>query len=346
MRLFQTTLLLFCLLVCSSGYANQAQWEEHMKASSTAYRARDGEKALAEAYKAIKAVADVDNGKNLMTAETLYLLGELNLDLGRLEDALVNARKAYLIRSELLGNEALEVALSANSLAQLYQEVREYEKAIPLNDQAVMIWKRELGADHPHVSVPLNNQGKIFYVLGLYYKQGAEKELDKDLAARMRTESEKLFANSISYFKQAMTILAKHSKEGDANLGACQQNLGDVYYATGDFEQAEDMYRKGLKSLGAALGPTSQHVVKCLTSLASACFKNGKADDAEKYYEAALKYTGQSEIKNNPLHIMELSNKMAAFYESIGKPKKAAACYAQGATIRERLIEAQQGPSK
>lgn len=334
-RALHTSACLFLVLL--PVYGQELVWDRLMRESSEAYNRKEHTTAVKKAYEALRFAEGEDKENQIKAAKTLYLLGEINIDLGHIDEAITCARKAFLIRSNVLGNEAMDTAISANSLAQLYQEAGEYEKAVPLNEQAILIWQRELGVDHPNISVPLNNQGKIFYIAGLYFKQQAEKVSDLEEQKSLKKESEVNLKKSVAHFLSAMKILNKHGGEADPNLGACQQNLGDVYYTIGDMARAEQMYRSGLKNLGKALGPTNPHVVKCMTNLASTCFKQDKNEEAEKYYQAALKYTAQSPIKGHKAHVLELSQKMAAFYESIGNREKAAACKAQVVMLLEDI---------
>ncbi len=58
---------------------------------------------------------------------------------------------------ELLGDKHPDVALSLNNLALLYDNQGRYEAAEPLYLEALKIFERILGADHPSTKVVQGN---------------------------------------------------------------------------------------------------------------------------------------------------------------------------------------------
>ena len=64
------------------------------------------------------------------------------------------------------------MALSLNNLAALYYVQGRYDKAELKLRQALEIWQKSRGAEHPDVAAALNNLGALYKSQGLYDKSG------------------------------------------------------------------------------------------------------------------------------------------------------------------------------
>jgi tetratricopeptide (TPR) repeat protein len=107
--------------------------------------------------------------------EDLDRLDALQTQIGRLrayEDdaqALALAQEAYALIRKLPDPEHLLVAITLTNLAELYDFFMDnYATALPIYEQALQLWRRLLGADHPFMATMLNSLAGCYYVLGDY----------------------------------------------------------------------------------------------------------------------------------------------------------------------------------
>ena len=315
-------------------------WEDLMRQAAQHYGEGNFPASRDSAARALKLEQDTDKGITLRAAECHYLLGEIHAALARYEDAIHHARRGLRIRIELLGVDHVQVGFSANSLAQAYQDQGNYQQALPLNEQAISIWRVHFGKDHPHLAVPYNNQGRILNIIGKHHEKKADERKSEGRtgeASRSQALANESYRQAMTYFREAELILKSLPGEGSLTLGACYQNMADTQLALGHLEEAEVLYRQALKILGKDLGKKEPFVILCISSLAHITNKLGKNDEAETFYRQALKYT--IEHLGDGEHMYRLLTDMGAFYAKIGKTEKSIDCRAYAALIKEGLDE-------
>jgi tetratricopeptide (TPR) repeat protein len=335
-----SALLAFSVGVWPEGEPTADPWEDLMRQAARHYGEGNLPDSRDSAVQALKLEQDTDKGINLRAAESHYLLGEILTALTRHEDAIHHARRGLLIRSKLLGVDHVQVGFSANSLAQAYQDQGNYQKALPLNEQAIAIWRVHFGKDHPHLAVPYNNQGRILNIIGKHHEKKADEHKNQgrtDEASRSQDLAKESYRQAMTYFREAELILKSLPGDGSLTLGACYQNMADTQLALGQLEEAEVLYRQALKILGKELGRKEPFVILCISSLAHITNKLGKNDEAETLYRQALKYT--IEHLGDDEHMYRLLTDMGAFYEKIGKIEKSIDCRAYATLIKEGLDE-------
>lgn len=316
-------------------------WEDLMRQAARHYGEGNLPASRDAAARALKLEQDTDKGINLRAAESHYLLGEILTALTRYEDAIHHARRGLLMRSELLGVDHVQVGFSANSLAQAYQDHGSYQEALPLNEQAISIWRVHFGKNHPHLAVPYNNQGRILNIIGKHHEKKVAKrkgEGHTGEASRSQDLANESYRQAMTYFREAALILESLPGEGNLTLGACYQNMADTQLALGHLEESEVLYRKALKIFGKDLGRKDPFVILCVSSLAHITNKLGKNDEAETFYRQALKYTTEH-LGDDDEHLYHLLTDMGAFYEKIGKTEKSIDCRAYAALVKEGLDE-------
>jgi tetratricopeptide (TPR) repeat protein len=311
-------------------------WEARMTQAARLYGEGDLESALQQSLLALEGAQQSE--ALIQAAESHYLLGEIYSTLKRYDEAIQHARRGLLMRSESLGVDHVQVGLSANSLAQIYQDQGNFEKALPLNEQAITIWRIHFGKTHPHLAVPYNNQGRILNILGKHHEKNA-RHLQADgheaNAKQATDQAQECYTQALSYFRDAESILKSLPEEGGVNLGACYQNMADTQLALGQLEDAEQTYRHALKILGKALGKEEPFVILCLSRLAHVTNRLDKNAEAEIFYQHALKYMSEN-VGGDERQLIELLTDMSAFYEKIGNEEKAVSCRAGATLIQER----------
>ena len=116
------TLLLVPLWLWSAlVIADEAQWEQHIRAGLAAYQRGDYEEAVGQINAALKEAEDFGE-QDPRLAMTLNNLGFLYKVQGRYGEAEPLSQRALAIVEKALGPEHPHVAASVNNLAELYQD--------------------------------------------------------------------------------------------------------------------------------------------------------------------------------------------------------------------------------
>src|SRR5205823_110327 len=131
------------------------------------------------------------NGKDeklkqvIYDAQALYKSDTINDSLAKklliIEDSLFNRaqlnHEMILFYAEVLARalkhlvpaeEHCDYANNLNNLASLYQDMGEYEKALPLYREAIAIRKKILGTEHPDYVISLNDLADLYHDMGEY----------------------------------------------------------------------------------------------------------------------------------------------------------------------------------
>jgi tetratricopeptide (TPR) repeat protein len=69
--------------------------------------------------------------------------------------------------------------------------------------------------------------------------------------------------------------------------------MADFYYAQGDGEQADQLYRRSLALKEKSLGMEHADLVKDLVGLGNLATKKGDQKEADQYYKRAEKISGK-----------------------------------------------------
>ena len=120
------------------------------------------------------------------------------------------------------------MATSLNNLANLYDSQGRYEEAEPLYQQALEVYRKLLGNEHPDVATSLDN------LAGLYSLQGRYEEAEP-------------------LYRQALDM---RKRLGDEHLDVATSlnNLASLYDLQGCYEEAEPLYQQALETFEQWLG--------------------------------------------------------------------------------------------
>ena len=125
---------------------------------------------------------------------------------------------------------------------ELYRAGR-YAEAIPLVQQALAIYEKALGPDHPDVATAVNNLAL------LYDKQGRTPRPSRSTSGRWRSDEKALGPDH----PDVATVL---------------NNLAVLYDNQGRYAEAEPLYKRALAIDEKALGPDHPDVATALNNLA------------------------------------------------------------------------------
>ena len=139
----------------------------------------------------------------------------------------------------------------------------QYKEAESLYKQAVAIFEKALGPDHPEVAQILNNLAE------LYRNQGK------------LTDAEPLY-------KKALDIFEKALGPDHPQVATSLNNLALLYKQQGKLAEAEPLYKQALDISEKALDPNHPNIANRLNNLAMLYHQQGKLADAEPLYKQAI----------------------------------------------------------
>ena len=207
-------------------------------------------------------------------------------------------------------NGALAALLTKT--ADYLRERAHYRESESLYQQALHIWKRALGPDHPGVAHALSG------LASLYRNQGRYEQ------------AEPLYQHALGIYEHILGPdhpLLAHAFSGLAN----------VYRDRGKYELAEPLYQCALGIYERALGPEHPLVAHAFNGLASLYREQGKYEQAESLYQRALHLWKRALGPDHPA-VADLVNNLAELYRKQGRYEQAEPLYRHALSVREHTL--------
>ncbi|MBK9722533.1 MAG: CHAT domain-containing protein [Saprospiraceae bacterium] len=203
-----------------------------------------------------------------------YKFGNYFEEVGDYPNAEKWYQSAFEIQSQFQEQQSLEFANTLNSLAGIYADLAQVDKAKPMYEKALAIREKKLGKLHPDYARVLNNLAGISQYTGAYEK-------------------------AILQFQEAQQIYATSLGTKHVHYALTLNNLANVYFDIGNFNQAELLYSEALSIRENSFGrnnPKCAESINCLGNLYSAM---GLKEKALKYYQEALSININTVGENN-----------------------------------------------
>lgn len=217
------------------------------------------------------------------------------------------------IRSDLLGDDHLDVSDSFNNLGLLYHDMGNYQEAESLSLKALNIRQKFLGENHVRVANCLNN------LASCYYKQERYGDA-RNVYLRVLEMYRRLYGNE---HREIATAL---------------NNLSVVYLEEKNFIEAESILIEVLDLQEKILGNNHPDVAVIMSNLAAVYEDLGKANQAEAVYKQALKIQRES-LEPNHIDIGITLNNLAKLYQSTQRFMEADAMYLDSLRILEETLD-------
>lgn len=217
-----------CHLCLGGVYASTKELTKAMNSLEQAMTIFESHVAIDPSEKEIIASSKVHaySGK----AETLFCLATVAEQLGDLDTALKQYRRAMRIYKALFGLDSLFVGTILYRIAMMKGRSGSIDKAMILLDESLRIRKLNLGHGHEEVAETLFGMGVIL-------------EKRKDYGAAMKTYLDCLRIRSSKFGSDSMEVA-----EVVVNIGVVRSNKGDIAGAQKSWSKALSIYRK--KGLG------------------------------------------------------------------------------------------------
>jgi serine/threonine-protein kinase len=233
-------------------------------------------------------------------AETLNVLGDVNLRLSNRQAALADDERARVLHISVYGEIHPLVAEDLNNMAVAYEMGGDRAAAERLYQRALSVTESWYGVDHPNVSLIMASSAQNLLYEGKYVE--ASKLLNSALAIRR-----KFFAENDPFVAYIVGIMGKVSlKEGKLDeaqttfrrvltnyrvaygeknplVGITIGNLGDVEIERRNYVGAVLLYRQALEHFKGVLPPDHLQVGSAEVRLGDALFRQRQFSEAKPH---------------------------------------------------------------
>ena len=210
------------------------------------------------------------------------------------------------------GNDNEQTTLFYNDLGNIYFHLGQYNKALPLYQQALIIREKILGKNHLSTSTSYNNLAELYKKMGEYQK-------------------------ALPFSKKALTILEEQLGESHSSTATNYNNLAELYKIIGEYRNALILYKKALKIDQKNLGENHQNTSDSYNSLAEFYRETYEYEKALPLYKKALTIRKEKLGRDHP-STATIYNNLALYYHLIGEYEKALPLHEKALTIRKEKL--------
>ena len=245
-----------------------------------------------------------------------------------------------------------DAAKSLYTLAKLYYEIGDYDKAQHLYNRVISITEDSFGPEHPDIATCLTKLVDLYVQTGDYSK--AEPLLKRAISIQKKAlgPEHPETAESLNYlallykymgnyskaeplYQQALSIGEKVFGPEHPDIATYLNNLAGLYHAIGNYGKAESMYKRSLSIKEKSFGAEHPETATSLNNLAALYVKTADFDKAEFLYQRALSIR---EKAFGPEHIETAIslNHLAVMYVLRDDNSKAEPLFKRVISIREK----------
>jgi CHAT domain-containing protein/Tfp pilus assembly protein PilF len=229
---------------------------------------------------------------------------------GQVDEAISLADRALKLAEKELGPDHGAVGLSFATLAQLYDQKADYNRAESFYQQALVVAEKpNSGLEASFVATLLNGLGHVYDVKGDY-------------------------ARAEPLYKRALAIQEKTLGPENSALAMTLTNLGVLYQTTGNYDAAEQLLQRAL-AIREKNNAEEFFIIQSLKSLASLYEVRGNYDQAGSLLLRAVTRLEKLVGPDNPILAPSLSD-LALHYKNQGDFVKAGPLYERAITILEK----------
>jgi serine/threonine protein kinase len=243
-----------------------------------------------------------------------HTLGTTYLYLGAPERAIDQHRRAFTLRTQLLGRDHADTHASALNLAVAYQEAGRYAEAMPLFEQEVKDCTAKWGPDYPETLKSKNN-------LATAYRRAG------------RT------AEAIALFEEVLRVRTKKLGPDSPDTQTSMNNLALAYQSAGRVAEAVPLFASAVAH--ARMKPGSNHpdTLKQMNNLAGVYLEVGRIDEALALFEETLKRRRVRLGADHP-DTLTTQNNLAAANQLAGRTALAIPVFEQVLALRKAKLGA------
>jgi CHAT domain-containing protein/tetratricopeptide (TPR) repeat protein len=181
----------------------------------------------------------------------------------------------------------------------------QYEQAILIGTQAIILARHHLGEDKPIFATSLNNLAEIYHVKGdhvaaeMIFKQAAEgyrSSLGDEHPLYAQTLSNLaslynkmgMYRRALPLHQQALRIRREALGEDHPDVANSCNNLALLYFDMGNYSAAEPLYRQSLEIQRTVSGEDDPFYAQILNNLGALYTETGDYAEAERLYQRAM----------------------------------------------------------
>jgi CHAT domain-containing protein/tetratricopeptide (TPR) repeat protein len=181
----------------------------------------------------------------------------------------------------------------------------QYEQAILIGTQAIILARHHLGEDKPIFATSLNNLAEIYHVKGdhvaaeMIFKQAAEgyrSSLGDEHPLYAQTLSNLaslynkmgMYRRALPLHQQALRIRREALGEDHPDVANSCNNLALLYFDMGNYSAAEPLYRQSLEIQRTVSGEDHPFYAQILNNLGALYTETGDYAEAERLYQRAM----------------------------------------------------------
>ncbi len=293
-------------------------------------------------------------GQPDVQAALMDAIGQVELGLGRLDEAAPLLERALTLRRRHAGSDAVETVQSLEHVAELRKEKSDYAAAQAALREALATKRRLLGEGDPEVAKTLNQLGETLALAGsLRQAEALHKEAlaiarqaegpqgmtvaESLLALARRAERRGDYPQAETFHRRGFAILRRAWGEEDPRLAEEQAVLAEVLIGQGKYREAEALLRRALAGQRKALGDEHPHVARLFSSLAEVRESLGDNRDAEVLYRKALSGLLRNYGEQTKRTADVVAN-LGTALESQGRYEEAIAMLERSLAIRRRIL--------
>lgn len=272
---------------------------------------------------------------------------------GKLDDALLGAQRALIIRERVFGREHPAVGVSLRNLGAVRATAGQLDVAKGLLERSVSVLEKALGPDHAELGGALNLLAEVYLAQDL--NDEAEKSYRRSLAilqksgggntypaAKMLNHlgvihlAKGRYEEAESALSSSLIILETFSGAEQLEAAKSLNNLAMIHRARGEFAQAEAAYNRALTKLENGLGKEDPLVAVCLLNIGALYIAWEHLDQAE----TAIRRSLAIQERTDPVSAQfgaTLTN-LAMVYHNQGRTTEAEPLYKRGLSIREQAL--------
>ncbi len=237
---------------------------------------------------------------------TLTNCAQIHKQKGEFKSALELYRKIYEMQS-VNGADSVEVASTLSSMGLMEYQLKNYEAAFDLYQDALRVRRDHYGSDeNKDVASTLNSIGLVLF-------------------------KQNILEIALDCFAQSLRIRQKLFGPDHRDIAILWYNIATIYLETGEEEKALLLYRETLRVERQTLGEEHPDVVLTLQHLAQVHQQRGELEDALRYYEEALEVEKKRE--NASEAIAKILNLIGNIHLQRADIDEMMSCYAEASRI-------------
>jgi tetratricopeptide (TPR) repeat protein/CHAT domain-containing protein len=257
---------------------------------------------------------------------SIMKLAEAHSEKGEYDTGVIKLEAALELAENL---SQIDLALTLNNLAMLYEAQGQYSEAELLHQRALKINEKQLGSKHLDVADTLNNLAGIYFLLGKYEEAVPIYVRAIAIRGNQLGENHQWVATSLNglaevyqfqgKYQEALPLylraLAIRESENSLYVPTTLHGLARIYQSQGLYAEAEPLFKRALAIGEKQLGANHPNVANYLSNLALLYTSQGRYAEAEPLFKRALMIDEKQLGSNHPNVAANLNN-LASLYES------------------------------